>query len=362
MKIQNIKNERLNLLFLKNTIAIFVPSIIVFVIILLFTNAYPIIYYMMPHSVTTLEEMEQRFDQGCYNVQMTVSEMKYTGYDYYEDGKRTGAYYYSFIENKCVFFLMQTKNPKPVIEDRVLRGIMLDNSASLEAMLNGFAKDLRLPPDAFHSFVNPIMVSEVEYPRLKIFLVVLLVIIPYVAAALLIVLSVLWTIQPFRHPSAKQLIEFGERKLVFEELRSQMKNRLLQHNYNYYITEEYLVISNWFTTDVIRIDFIRYISRHVIKKANGKQVYRLTMSNPEKMFYEKDFSVESCADEIMTKLIELNPHIDNRTMNVFRLSEPEMLEQETTENAEQQVMDSEKVVEMAEEPEITEEDKKEALE
>ena len=30
-----------------------------------------------------------------------------------------------------------------------------------------------------------------------------------------------------------------------------------------------------------------------------KQVYRLTMSNPEKMFYEHDFKLENCADEIM---------------------------------------------------------------
>ena len=43
------------------------------------------------------------------------------------------------------------------------------------------------------------------------------------------------------------------------------------------------------------------------------------MSNPEKMFYEKDFRSEACADEIMLALVRLNPDIDNRTMTVFNL-------------------------------------------
>ena len=93
-----------------------------------------------------------------------------------------------------------------------------------------------------------------------------------------------------------------------------------KHHYNYYITDEYLVISNWRTTDFIRIDYIKYISKHVITKMHGrKQVYRLTMSNPEKMFYEHDFKLESCADEIMEALVKLNPMIDNRLIKIFDL-------------------------------------------
>ena len=62
---------------------------------------------------------------------------------------------------------------------------------------------------------------------------------------------------------------------------------------------------------------------------NGKnQVFRLTMSNPEKMFYERDFRSEACTDEIMEALVRLNPNIDNRTMKVFELSEKQEEKQE----------------------------------
>lgn len=317
MKIQDLKKERLNLLLLKNTVVMLVPAVIVFVVIFILVRQYPVIYQMTCHDVDTLEEMQEWYQKGCYNVKVRIPSMKYTGFDYYEDGKRTGAYYYTFVKNECVFLLMKTKTPDPVLEGRTVKGRILADSISLTAMKNGFAKELGLDYDSFEAFVYPLLLSEIDYPYLENFLIWTGLILPYISAAMVILLSVVWTILPYRHPSVRQLSEFGDRRLVYQEVKSQCKNRLIQHNYNYYITDEYLLVSNPATTDFIRIDFIRYISGHIVTRRNGTQVYRLTMSNPEKMFYEKDFRSEACADEIMTVLMRLNPKIDNRTMKIF---------------------------------------------
>ena len=181
-------------------------------------------------------------------------------------------------------------------------------------------QELEIDYDAFNEVVFPLMVSEVDYPYLEIFLMWLLLIIPYAASVITILLTIYWTIWPGKHPSTRSLKEFGDRQLVYEEIRSQLGKRLVKHHYNYYITDEYLVISNWRTTDFVRIDYIKYIYKHVITSMHGrKQVYRLTMSNPEKMFYEHDFKLENCADEIMETLVKLNPMIDNRLIKIFDL-------------------------------------------
>lgn len=322
MKIRNIKQERLPLLLLKNTIAIFIPAVIVFIVLLGITTRYPILTQMACHDAESIEEVQNWQEQECSNVRISIPQMKYTGYDYYEDGKQTGAYYYSFFEEQCVFFLIKTKEPEPVLENQVVKGKVLDDSASLDAMKHEFAKELGLEYEAFNAFVNPLLISEVDYPYLETALLLLAIIVPYIVTGLIILCSIFWILQPYRHPSVRQLSEFGDRRLVYEEICSQMKNRLVQHNFHYYVTEEYLVISNLYTTDFIRIDYIRYISRHIIQKKK-KQVYRLTMSNPEKMFYEKDFDSEICAEEIMAALIRLNPQIDDRTMKVFDLAAEE---------------------------------------
>ncbi len=321
-KTKKHKQKSLRSLLFKNTITILIPTILVLVAVLGVLRHYPIIYRMTNHKIEQLTDLDKWYGKRAYNVTVNPLQLKYTGYNYYEDERLTGAYYYSFMENTCVFFLIKTKNPEPVIENVTVRGKMLKDSATAEAMKNGFSQELGLDYNDFNTFVNPILISEPDYPYLEIILMWIVLILPSVGACVIIVSSIVWMIHPERHPATRQLSEIGDRRLVYEEVQSQFKNRMLQHNYNYYVTEDYLIISRWMTTDFIRIDFIRYISKHVIQKMHGKrQVYRLTMSNPEKMFYERDFYSESCADEIMATLIRLNPEIDNRTMKVFDLEE-----------------------------------------
>lgn len=322
IKIKKRKQKSLNQLLLKNTIAILIPTLFILLGVLGMLKHYPIVYRMTNHRVEQLEDLNQWYAKKAYNVTVKPLQLKYTGYDYYEDERMTGAYYYSFMEDTCVFFLIQTKNPEPLIENATVRGKMLKDSVPAEAMKNAFSADMGLDYTAFSAFVNPIVISEPDYPYLEIILMWVALILPMVLACTMIVGSIVWSIRPEWHPAVRQLKEIGDCRLVYEEIRSQFKNPQLQHNYNYYVTEDYLIINRWLTTDFIRIDFIRYISKHVIQKWNGrKQVYRLTMSNPEKMFYERDFNSEECADEIMATLIRRNPDIDNRTMKVFRLQE-----------------------------------------
>ena len=317
---KKLKKNRMPLLLLRNTVCIVIPAVIVFVVLLVFTIQHPVVYRMICHNAESLEDIRQWNERDCRNIAYTVPSMKYIGYDYYEDDKRVGAYYYSFIDGECVLFLMRTKEPEPELKDVRVCGMVLEDASTVEDVKSELAKGLNMDYDSLNALIYPLVISEPDYPYLETGLLFMGIIVPCIVSAWIIINSVFWTIQPYRHPSAKALSEFGDRKLVYEEVGSQLKHRLLQHNYNYYLTDEYLVISNWFTTDFIRIDYIRYISKHMIQSKSGKkQVYRLTMSNPEKMFYEKDFRSEACADEIMLALVRLNPDIDNRTMTVFNL-------------------------------------------
>ena len=312
--------RRLNWILFRNTVARLIPAVFILTLVLIIVVHYPILYKMSTHSVENLNEISGWYLNDSNNVVIEIPVMKYTGYDYYENGKRSGAYYYTFQENQCMFFLIKTKNPVPVLNNTRVRGTILGESGNFEAMKNEFAKELGLDYDSFEEVVYPLMISEIDYPYMKIILMWLLLILPYIMSVMTILLSIYWTIRPDRHPSTRSLKEFGDRRLVYEEIRSQLGKRLVKHQYNYYITDEYLLISNWRTTDFVRIDYIKYISKHVITKMHGrKQIYRLTMSNPEKMFYEHDFKLESCADEIMEALVKLNPMIDNRLIKIFDL-------------------------------------------
>ena len=67
-----------------------------------------------------------------------------------------------------------------MIENKMVQGKMLEDSASLDAMKNEFAKELGLNYEDFNSFVNPFMISEIDYPYMEVFLLLLLIIVPYI--------------------------------------------------------------------------------------------------------------------------------------------------------------------------------------
>ena len=64
------------------------------------------------------------------------------------------------------------------------------------------------------------------------------------------------------------------------------------------------MIVNYFTkTDVIKLDYVTMLSKNLIEKKTilGKkiEVFRLTMADPERLFYEVDFLSEELADDVV---------------------------------------------------------------
>ena len=339
MEEKSRKIPKLNWLLFKNTVAMLIPAVIVFAIMACIILKYPILYHNTCHTVESLKDMKSWYEKRCYIVRYNDLELKYTGYDYYENDKRLGAYYYTFIDDECLFVLVKTRNPEPVLKNKSICGRMMSDSAHLGAMIEMFITDTGLDKEAFSTIAYPIMISEIDYPLRKMLLIWAFIIAPFVISFSLIVMAFIWIIRPFTHPSTKKLAEIGDRFLVYQELNSQLQREDVVHNYHYYFTENYLILNNLFTTDFVRIDFIRYISKHIIMRGK-RQVYRITMSNPEKMFFEKDFRLERCADEIMEELIKRNPHIDDRTVHVFHLPGAEKDAEENAEDSSLNVLNA----------------------
>ena len=186
-----------------------------------------------------------------------------------------------------------------------------------------------LESDFSYEDVEPIvydkLLSEVDFPFWYQLSVQAAVFVPYGIAILLVVCSLVWLRYPWKSPFGRQLGRIGEAGYVYQEINNQCRTEVLFQTKNYMVTKEYLIISSLIRTDVIRIDYIQFLSRHIMKKKLflffTKPVYRLTMSNPEKLFYEHDFQDAAQADEIMEILIKLCPNIDNKTIMDWQTKE-----------------------------------------
>lgn len=318
------KPRKLFWLLFRNTVVFWFPALIILVLIVIFSWKYPIIYRNACHEVKSLSDMQNWYDEQCYNVMYHAVNLKYTGYDYYENDKLTGAYYYLFENDQCLLILIRTKNPVPEIVDADIRGKLLKDSAHMEAVLDQFAMEVGIDQESFFEIVYPLMLSEIDYSWTQTILIWMVVIIPTVLIALVVFLGIEWVVRPYTHPNLKKLDEFGQRKEVYYEISAQLNQSNVVHKDFYYFTDDYLILDHFGDICFVRIDKVRYISKHASKDKKRRQTYRLIMSDDEKTYYDRHLRSESVVDTIMKEMVTRNARIDDRTIHVFNIPAPEM--------------------------------------
>lgn len=306
------KNE-IRQIYIYNVIASILPVALAFFLLLFIMLHYSVLDYVTCYKVKSIEEMNFLKENQLFNIQLTMEEIKYTGYDYYEDGKLKGAYYYGFLDDSCVFFLIETDEPEETLSDYTVKGKMLANNPSLETVLNQFALDTGLSYDTMAEFSYPLLVSEIDYPLVFNVSIRVLVVIPFLAVLVYIGFWINRLLYPEKSGEAKKLLAYGDPVEVMNGLNEQIKSNLVFKTKGCYITEEYMISYNLWKIDVIRIQDIQFISKHIGNPVKGLPsdfiAYKITMSNKESMFYERKFFNQKTADEIMETIISLCPNL-----------------------------------------------------
>ncbi len=289
-------------IFLKNSIGVLIPLIIYFIIMFGILQLFPITYKIMCYNVETIGDIERCEEKGNTKLELSHGELTYTGYDYYENDKLVGAYYIGEINEDGVFFLVKTNNPIPTIESGVIRCKILSNSSSYDGLVGQIEKDYG-SVNLENNFYKSIL-SEVDYPYIETALAFAVIYFPMASAVFLTVMCIIWLRIPESHPLSRQLLHFGtDKRGVIEELDSQMNYGLLLKTKHFIVTKEYLIVTTWYNTEIVKADFVKYISKHIIVKRNTKEKRKnrcvITLSNPEKMYFEHIFKDEREVDEML---------------------------------------------------------------
>lgn len=307
-------NKRFQNLLLKNTVAIAIPAMAVFLILIFVFSRYPVMEQVKCHKIDNQdlsnEKLSELLAEETTNIKYTAENLYYTGFDYYIDGKAEGAYYYMMNDNNIVFFLIKTKNPSMHIDSITIKGKIVRDYVSTEHILSRLSENTGLDDKKIFEYNSGYLISEPDYPKALITMVYMFFYAPIVICVLILSYTVLVWLNPIMHGQTKQLAAYGEPEYIVEELNLQLKKKLVYRKNNIYITEDYMIVTYLTKTDVIKLDYIKYLSKNLVEKESQghkkEMVYRLTMSNPEKMFYEVDFSSEALADDVVRYIRGVN--------------------------------------------------------
>lgn len=310
-----MRKKRFEMLLLKNTLAIAIPAVAVFLVLIFMFLKYPVFEKVKCNTIDEAADISATLDtlymEGTTNVEYKANGIKYTGIDYIVDGKHKGSYYYSIEDKNVQIFLIKTDNPVHELNETI-KGAIIKDEISTNYIVSQMMEKTDIEPGLLKNYISNYVISEVDYPHVFIAMVYILFLVPILICAAILGYTVIVWINPAIHAESRQLEVYGDPREVIYELDNQLKNSLIYKTGHIYITGEYMLVSYLTRTDVIRLDLIKYLSKNEVDVKRGiagtSIVYRLTMSNPDKMFYEVDFNDEEIIDTIIEYIKDVNQY------------------------------------------------------
>lgn len=302
-----MKNKRFHMFVIKNTIAITLPAIGVFLVLIFMFMKYPVFDRVRTNKMGNIEHVGDRlatlYASDTRNVEYTAHDLYYTGFQYHVDDKMKGAYYYSIQGDELLLYLVETKDPKIHIDKLTVKGRIVKDASSTEYIMSQLAAQSGMDVQLLKQYACVYIISEPDYPRAFITMLYVIFFLPVVLCILIFSYTLLVWVQPALHSQVRQLAVYGDPAVMIKEINAELAYHLLFHYNNIYITDNYMIISHITKTEVIKLDYVKYLSKNLVEKKRlfhkDGFVYRLTMSNPDKLFCEVDFTSEELIDQVV---------------------------------------------------------------
>ena len=300
-----MKRKRFEGLLFRNTVAVALPAMAVFLVLVFMFIRYPILDKVHSYRVKGVLKLPDEFSllyaDGTVNVIADVKDLTYSGLDYYENGELKASYYYTYYDETIQFFLIKTETPRKHIDSISIKGKIVKDGMRTESILTQLALEGKLPPELFTGMASEYILSEPDYPHVYIWTIYIVFAAPIVINLMIILYLLFSWANPSIHSQARQLATYGEIDAVIEDIDRELEEELVFKKNNIFVTKNYLVVSYFAKTDVVKLDMVKYISKNLAeKKSRGRrEVYCLTLSDPDTLFYEVYFSSERLVDDVI---------------------------------------------------------------
>lgn len=141
---------------------------------------------VITYSLENVADITKQLDEGKPLVQLNLSELQYTGYDYYKDEQMIGSYYYYRLpepsdshmplDARYVLVLIESKAQTPVLTNYSCRAKLLEQNAATDSLISSLASDTGLSFDTMSELIHPVIISEIDYPLAFIVIMIILAI------------------------------------------------------------------------------------------------------------------------------------------------------------------------------------------
>lgn len=251
-------------------------------------------------------------------VEVTDITLYYTGYCNQKSSQPKGFFYYGFVGNKCLFFLLENDtchNGQESITFSAIRGTVYRNQTVFNQMMTYLAEDLAWDQTQLTTVSQPYLINETGYNYgFHIFLLILFTTICMVTVLKLAINLTFMTnpglsLMPVCGFSPKRAVKF----LAVAE--KELESRCLFTAGSFSVTKRFILDLSRRTPLIIPIKKIAWVYEHSTVSGfpgrNGKITYTLTFYNTRKRPVYSTHNQKEDVDTVLSYLRDYYPEILN---------------------------------------------------
>ena len=267
-----------------------------------------------PLELSVANSAKNVYESEIEYVELTLSEVHYTGYDSYRRNQKIGSYYYSLVNNNCTLILIKNKssNPPKQLTNYKINARLIKDSDLSETIIKKLAKDIDWTVDGLNSVTSNITIDETAYHK-EIYLYVGLTLISLIIIFISIIIkNIIYIIFPGFHPACIFFTRLGGSLKELNKVNYEISYDAILKADNIILTEKYIISATTFNLEIIPIRSViwtyEYIpSHHRIKNTSS---HTLIFVCRHKIYFDfKRISSDS--------LSEIIKYIENRYPSIL---------------------------------------------
>lgn len=259
---KNIIKHKIKILSLRHLVCPLIFLIFVTIVI----TQFPIDEYFNPVKVERPDQVKNVFMQGVRHVNISTHTLYYTGYDYLRNNKKTGSFYYSIENDRCIYYLLSSSflgNDTPdVLYNVKLKAKLIVGNQVYTKLLDNFSRDLSWTSAGLSNVSSKIVVSELDYSNHKNLLCIVVIFALFLYALIDIIILLFNIALPKTYMGFFKLIKHGKVGTIIDNAYYEMNNNLILKTKDMYITDNYFIDIGFNSINVVPIDKIAWIYEH----------------------------------------------------------------------------------------------------
>lgn len=222
------------------------------------------------------------YNEETIFVELYADTLYYTGYDYVENGKAIGSYYYNLYDGTCIFYLLSESlcDKKPEVLNNIhMKGKLESGGKLLTDLIKKMAEDLSWTAQGLSQVSSHIIVNELEYLLGKTIFFFAVDIILFIISAIWSLYLFLYILYPYASPICLNLRRYGSITGQIQELEEELRSQMQVRCGDFMITKHYLLVWSKHQLKILPLNQIiwiyKYSNLHYFRLRKMKITYTL---------------------------------------------------------------------------------------